>query len=205
MADIFNSDLNSGFQAGDINVDNDKNIATDGAVIVGEDADDAAIATGRGVAASGNADVAANTGTAFQSTIANGDVSDTINGNDNVQVNPDNSDIGAFNFGSGSASNVEDSLLVGSAAGNSGPTALVQGNEGQASGFGDASSDDDNLTSIKDSVNSTVNDDGVAVTDQDNEQVDLDVRDSFKTFEDNREFSDDDNVISRSEDVDLDF
>lgn len=207
MTDIFNSDLNSGFQAGDINVDNDKNIADDGAVIL-NDSDDNAVATGRSVANSGDdADIAANTGTAVSSTIASGDVEDTISGNNNAQINPDNSDIGALSFGSGSASNVEDSLLVGSAAGNSGPTALVQGNEGVASGFGDASSDDDNLTSIKDSVNSNVTDDGTTNANQANEDTDVDVVDSFKSFEDNKSFeaSDDDTVISRSEDVDLDF
>lgn len=207
MTDIFNSDLNSGFQAGDINVDNDKNIADDGAVIL-NDSDDNAVATGRSVANSGDdADIAANTGTAVSSTIASGDVEDTISGNNNAQINPDNSDIGALSFGSGSASNVEDSLLVGSAAGNSGPTALVQGNEGVASGFGDASSDDDNLTSIKDSVNSNVTDDGTTNANQANEDNDVDVVDSFKSFEDNKSFeaSDDDTVISRSEDVDLDF
>lgn len=157
-------------------------------------------------AVAANGDVqGVNTGVVNDSVFAGDDVSDTVNGDGNLQFNPDGGsfDGSALSFGSG------DATAVGTAfnsqfAGDNSSNQQIQGNElgeGAAIGGRDAQavSDDDvnlrfeenNLSNIENSVNAnSAQDDSTADADQDFEPVRVDVQDSFKSFEDNSEDND---------------
>jgi hypothetical protein len=196
MANFF-EDSNLGTKiGGDVVVDNDKNLATDGGTIIGENSDDNVVASGAG-------------------SVANSGSGGVVQAEDSavLQGGEGGNDIGAFSFGSGSATNVQDSNLFGSAVGNSGPVQQVVGNDashgGAVSGSGPAVADNDltfsneenNLTNIENSSNvATAQDDSTTQADQ----ADVDVEDSFNEFTKNQRFSDDDTTVNRSEDVDID-
>jgi len=159
-----------------------------------------------GAVLTGDGDIqGVNTGLINDSVFAGGDVDDTINGDGNLQFNPDGGsfDGSALSFGSG------DATAVGTAfnsqfAGDNSSNQQIQGNElGEGSAIGgrdaQAVSDDDvnlrfeenNLTNVEDSSNvNTAQDDSSAFAHQDFEPVRVDVQDSFKSFEDNREDND---------------
>lgn len=188
MANFFD-DSNLGTQiGGPVTVDNDKNFADRGAVIANDSEGDQTIATTGGVANSGEGDV--------------------IQAEDSAVLAGDGGqDIGAFSFGAGSATNVEDSALFGSAVGNEGPVQQVVGNDasdgGAVSGSGPAVADSSSKAFVEDSENvSLAQNDSAVLADQDSTDVDVD--DSFNEFEKNQRFSDDDNIVNRSEDVDID-
>jgi hypothetical protein len=135
MADIFDSELDSGFHAGDINVDNDKNFADRGSVIATDNNGDVISATGPGSQAAG------------------GDAAQAVNSNVLQGSHVDNfvadSDGAVTNSGSGGVQGVNTGVLNNSSLAGGDQDHVVSGHDnaqqnadhgGHATGaFGDGS------------------------------------------------------------------